>query len=43
MSTTVKDIPGSLVYEMIDGSPIYYQGYKEYLKGKKSIGIKILI
>lgn len=41
MSTTVKDIPGS--HEMIDGSPIYYQGYKEYLKGKKSIGIKILI
>lgn len=37
MSATVRNIPNSLVYEMVDGNPIYYQGYKEYLKGKKSI------
>jgi len=33
-----KKIPESLVYERLpDGTPIYYQGYKEYIKGTKSI------
>lgn len=37
MGTTVKDIPHSLIYEMEDGVPVYYQGYQEYLKGEKPI------
>lgn len=26
-----------LVYEMVDGAPIYYRGYKDYLNGNKQI------
>lgn len=37
MSTTVQNIPKSLIYEMVDGQPIYYKGYKEYLKGNAQI------
>lgn len=35
METTVQSIPESLIYEMVDGTPIYYKGYKEYLNGTK--------
>lgn len=37
MSTAVQNIPKILVYEMVDGNPIYYKGYKEYLAGKKQL------
>lgn len=37
METVVQDIPKSLIYEMVDGKPIYYKGYKEYLKGNLQI------
>lgn len=30
------DIPDYLIYEIIDGKPIHYSGYKEVLSGKKS-------
>ncbi len=33
MANTLQNIPKSLIYEMVDGVPIYYKGYKEYLKG----------
>ncbi len=33
-----KTIPEALVYERLsDGSPVYYRGYKQYLKGTKTI------
>lgn len=33
-----KAIPEALVYERLpDGTPIYYRGYKEYVKGTKNI------
>ncbi len=32
-----KKIPQALIYEMMDGKPIYYRGYKEVLAGKKKI------
>lgn len=31
MSVSVQNIPKHLIYEMVDGVPIYYKGYKEYL------------
>lgn len=31
------DVPEALVYEMSRGTPIYYQGYKAYLNGSKSM------
>ncbi|MEM1323676.1 MAG: Uma2 family endonuclease [Bacteroidota bacterium] len=37
MKNAVQDIPESLIYEMVAGKPIYYKGYKEYLKGNKQI------
>ncbi len=37
MKNAVQNIPESLIYEMVGGKPIYYRGYKEYLKGKKQI------
>lgn len=37
MESAVQDIPEMLIYEMVDGEPIYYHGYKEYLQGDKSI------
>ncbi len=36
MSKT-RDIPQTLVYEMIDGTPVYYRGYQEVLAGSKKI------
>jgi hypothetical protein len=30
-------IPTALIYEIIDGKPIYYNGYKAVLKGEKTI------
>ena len=33
-----KNIPNSLVYEVIDGIPVYYNGYKDVLSGKKTLG-----
>ncbi len=31
-----KTVPEALVYERLpDGSPVYYRGYKQYLKGTK--------
>jgi hypothetical protein len=32
-----KHIPESLIYEMIDGKPIYRKGYKQVLAGKKTV------
>jgi len=32
-----KDVPKSLVYEILDGRPIYYKGYKEVLAGNKTL------
>ena len=37
MESTVKTIPKALIYEMVDGKPIYYKGYKDYLSGDKQI------
>lgn len=37
MKASVQNIPEALIYEMVDGTPIYYKGYKEYLKGNKQI------
>ena len=31
MSVSVQNIPKHLIYEMVDGVPIYYKGYKDYL------------
>lgn len=32
-----KPIPKSLIYEMVDGEPIYYRGYKDVLNKKKTL------
>ena len=32
-----EGIPNSLVYEEIDGQPIYYRGYREVLSGQKKL------
>ncbi|MCB0589312.1 MAG: Uma2 family endonuclease [Phaeodactylibacter sp.] len=37
MESAVKTIPDALIYEMVDGKPVYYKGYKDYLSGKKQI------
>ena len=37
MSSAVEKIPANLIYEMVNGKPIYYKGYKDYLKGDKNI------
>jgi hypothetical protein len=34
---SAKKIPASLIYEVIDGKPIYYKGYREVLGGTKKI------
>ena len=31
-----KTIPESLIYEVIDGKPLYYEGYKDVLANKKT-------
>ncbi|HFA51419.1 MAG TPA: Uma2 family endonuclease [Bacteroidetes bacterium] len=33
---TIKKIPKHLIYEMDEGVPIYYKGYKEYLNGNQN-------
>lgn len=30
-------IPESIIYEMVNGKPIYYRGWKDFLKGEKTI------
>lgn len=30
-----KRIPAALIYEIMDGKPVYYKGYREALKGEK--------
>lgn len=37
MSTIIQKVPEILVYEMVDGKPIYYKGYRAYLEGTKKI------
>ena len=37
MSISVQNIPKELIYEMVDGQPIYYKGYQDYLSGKKQL------
>lgn len=37
METAVQEIPEQLIYEMVDGKPIYYKNYREYLEGVKQI------
>ena len=37
MEQAAEQIPKSLVYEMVSGKPIYYQGYKDYLTGNKQV------
>lgn len=32
-----KKIPSALIYEIMDGKPIYYKGYREVLKNEKTI------
>jgi len=32
MKGVAKSIPQRYIYEMVDGKPIYYSGYKQYLK-----------
>jgi hypothetical protein len=34
---SAKKIPASLIYEIIDGKPIYYKGYEEVVNGTKTI------
>lgn len=40
MSTSTLEpqtIPDTLIYEMVDGQPVYYRGYREVLAGKKTV------
>jgi Uma2 family endonuclease len=37
MENVIQTIPKSLIYETVDGNPIYYRGYKDYLSGKKQL------
>jgi hypothetical protein len=37
MQSQYQEIPQSLIYEIMDGQPIYYRGYKEVLKNNKTI------
>jgi Putative restriction endonuclease len=32
-----QNIPKELIYEILDGKPIYFKGYKEYLKNEKTL------
>jgi Uma2 family endonuclease len=34
---THENVPDSLIYEMMDGEPLYYRGYKDVLNNKKSL------
>ena len=35
--TATQAIPSALIYEIIDGKPIYFAGYKDVLNGNKTI------
>lgn len=37
MNSATQTIPDTLVYEMANGEPIYYAGYRDYLNGIKPI------
>jgi len=37
VKTASKNIPENLIYEMVNGEPIYYRGYKDYLTGSKQL------
>lgn len=37
MENAIQKISEHLIYEMVEGRPIYYKGYKEYLKGNKQL------
>ena len=37
--STVANVPSSLIYETINGEPIYYRGYKEVLVGKQQLAV----
>jgi len=37
MELAIQNIPEVLIYEMVDGNPIYYKGYREYLNGNRQI------
>jgi Uma2 family endonuclease len=32
-----RKVPDALIYEVINGEPLYYRGYKEVMSGKKTI------
>ncbi len=32
-----KKVPENLIYEIMDGKPVYYKGYRQVLSGEKSI------
>jgi len=35
--TRKRKVPEALIYEVIDGEPLYYKGYKDVLCGKKTL------
>ena len=37
MDRNVQNIPSELIYEMDNGTPIYYRGYKDFLNGSKQL------
>ena len=37
MNSVAQKIPEELIYEMVNGVPIYYKGYREYLAGTKQM------
>ncbi len=37
MNKPTRKIAESLIYEMVDGNPIYYHGYRDVLKGRKDV------
>ncbi len=37
MNKPTREIAESLIYEMVDGNPIYYHGYRDVLKGRKDV------
>ncbi len=38
MNGATHNVPDVLIYEMVKGQPIYYKGYRDYLKGTKQLG-----
>ncbi len=37
MDSNVQHIPKELIYEMVDGTPVYYRGYEAFLNGTKEL------